>query len=101
MTTLVLRVVPGARRWAVERGGPADGADWKLRIDAPAVEGAANARAIELLAKEVLGIARSRVVLVRGEKSRIKAFDVDLPLADATARLERAAAESSRGKLAG
>ncbi len=93
----MLRVVPGARRWALERGGPADGADWKLRIDAPPVEGAANARALGLLAKEVLGIARSRVRLVRGEKSRIKAFDVDLPEEDVVAALERALAD----KLAG
>ncbi len=89
--------MPGARRWSVERGGPADGADWKLRVDAPPIEGAANARAVEILAKEVLGIARGRVALVRGMKSRIKAFEVDLPADDVRIALERAARGSPTG----
>ena len=43
---------------------------------APAIEGRANAAAIELLAK-YFGVAQSGVKLVRGATSKHKVFDID------------------------
>ncbi|MEA2632163.1 MAG: uncharacterized protein QOE66_2382 [Chloroflexota bacterium] len=63
-----VRVTP---RSAVERvEDPVDGV-LKVRIMAPAVEGAANASLIRLLADE-LGIARRDVRIVAGASSRQK-----------------------------
>jgi uncharacterized protein (TIGR00251 family) len=45
-------------------------------LNAPAVEGKANKAAIEFLAKH-FGISRSRVMLVSGEKSRHKVFELE------------------------
>jgi len=50
--------------------------EWKLQVTAPALEGKANQACIEFLARG-LGIARSRVRLVSGEKSRHKVFDLE------------------------
>ena len=50
----------------------------KLRLTSPPVEGSANKMCTEFLA-ELLGIAKSRVRILRGAKSRhktIKIFDV-------------------------
>jgi len=45
----------------------------RLRVPAPPVEGAANEAAARLLAKR-LGVPRSRVLLLRGHRSREKDF---------------------------
>jgi uncharacterized protein len=50
--------------------------EWKLQVTAPALEGKANQACVEFLARG-LGIARSRVRLVSGEKSRHKVFDLE------------------------
>lgn len=68
-----MRVQPGAKRDEVQ--GVAEGA-LRVKVRAPPVEGAANEAVRRLLAKEVLGIAPSRVVLARGESSRDKEFEV-------------------------
>ncbi len=47
-----------------------------MQVTAPALEGKANQACIEFLARG-LGIARSRVRLVSGEKSRHKVFDLE------------------------
>ena len=47
-----------------------------MHVTAPALEGKANQACIEFLARG-LGIARSRVRLLRGEKSRNKVFDLE------------------------
>jgi uncharacterized protein (TIGR00251 family) len=50
----------------------------KLRLTSPPVEGSANKMCIQYLA-DLLGIAKSRIDIVRGEKSRhktVKAFNV-------------------------
>lgn len=55
------------------------GNELKLRITSPPVEGSANKLCIEFLAS-FLGIAKSRVSILRGEKSRhksIKVIDVE------------------------
>ncbi len=47
----------------------------KIRVAAPAVDGKANAALREFLAKS-LGISKSKVVLERGDTSRIKMFTI-------------------------
>jgi uncharacterized protein (TIGR00251 family) len=84
---LRLRVQPGARRAAVEldeQGG------LKIRLQAPAVEGAANRALVETLAKTLLGLPRSGVRLISGDKSRDKVVEVDLPPEELDRRLRAA-----------
>lgn len=64
----VLRVTPGARRNAVEPGEPI-----RVFVTAPPADGAANEAVRRLLAK-ALGVAPSRLELVRGASSRDKRF---------------------------
>lgn len=66
------RVIPNAGRTGIT--GVRDGKP-VLRIRAPAVDGRANRAAVEYLSKR-LGVARSRVRLVSGEKSRHKKFEI-------------------------
>jgi len=47
-----------------------------VKLTAPPVEGAANRACIDFLAK-VLGIKRSQINLVSGEKSRDKTFEIE------------------------
>ena len=49
--------------------------DYKVSVDAPAEEGKANARLIEILA-EHFEVPRSSVSIVRGFKSRRKVVDI-------------------------
>lgn len=70
---IALRVTPRAARDGLERG--ADGAI-RLRTTAPPAEGRANDAARRLLA-QALGVAPSRLVLVRGASARDKAFRLD------------------------
>ncbi len=49
---------------------------WKLYLTAPAVDGKANAALIEFLAR-TFGIAKSRVQIIAGEKSREKILNLD------------------------
>jgi uncharacterized protein (TIGR00251 family) len=51
---------------------------WLFRLRAPAVDGKANEALVEFVA-EVLGIARSRVVLKKGQTSRTKCLEIELP----------------------
>ncbi|OFW44264.1 MAG: hypothetical protein A3J28_13510 [Acidobacteria bacterium RIFCSPLOWO2_12_FULL_60_22] len=50
--------------------------EWKLQLTAPPIEGRANAACIEFLARG-LRIARSRVRLLSGAKSRHKVLELD------------------------
>lgn len=89
VTVLDVRVTPNARRCGVERAG--DGT-WRVRLDAPPVEGAANERLVKWLAKEVFGVSKGAVRVVHGEKSRDKRLEIDLEPAVVDARLTAAAA---------
>jgi len=82
-----VRLRPRAARAGV--GGIREGA-LELRVNAPPVDGEANAAARELLA-EVLAVSRARVALHSGEKSRRKVFHVEgLDPATALARIDAA-----------
>ena len=59
---------------------PAEGVElvddiYEIRVKAPAIEGKANKRAIEVLAKH-FGVAKSHVKLVSGATSRYKVFEI-------------------------
>src|SRR5262249_36120712 len=66
--TIRVRVQPRAKRNALS-GLTED--EWKLHLTAPAIEGRGNQACIEFFARG-LGIPRSRVKLLSGEKSRHK-----------------------------
>ena len=48
----------------------------KLRVSSPPVEGAANKAVVEFIAKTI-GVSKSSVKIVSGEKSRIKTVQFD------------------------
>jgi len=76
--TIAVHVQPGAKRSAVSG---LHGERLKLRIAAPPIEGRANAAAAEFIAKS-LGVARARVRVAAGERSREKLIAVDAPECD-------------------
>ncbi len=72
--TLAVRAQPGAKRTAVVGVyGEGAGAQLKIAVQAPPVEGRANSALIEFLADK-FGVAKSYVELVSGELSRSKVF---------------------------
>jgi uncharacterized protein (TIGR00251 family) len=84
-----VRVIPNAHK--DEFVGRREG-EWVLRLNSPAVEGKANKAAVTFVAR-FLGVPRSAVLLVRGERSRHKIFQiVGLEVSD----LERKLAEIDR-----
>lgn len=69
---LVVRAYPGASRG----GAKWDGAVLHVRVTARAVDGAANRAMIQAVAK-ALGVRRSAVSLVAGDRSRVKLVEVN------------------------
>ncbi|OFW10651.1 MAG: hypothetical protein A3G20_03810 [Acidobacteria bacterium RIFCSPLOWO2_12_FULL_59_11] len=69
---LQLQVQPRAKRNRLVRQQE----EWKLQLAAPPIEGKANQACIKFLAQG-LGIARSRVRLLAGEKSRHKRIELE------------------------
>lgn len=65
-----VRATPKAKRNAVEDGAPV-----KIRVTAPPADGKANEAVRKLLAN-ALGVAPSRLTLVRGASSRDKLFEI-------------------------
>jgi uncharacterized protein len=72
---IVVTVVPRARRPHVESLG---NGDLRVAVTAPPREGLANAAVIAALA-EHFRISRSKVRIVRGEKSRKKVVEIAVP----------------------
>lgn len=68
----VVKAVPRAR---VESCALQDGV-WRIAVNAPPEEGRANAAVAEALA-HALGVAKGRLVLLRGATSRDKRFRLD------------------------
>jgi hypothetical protein len=65
---LALRVQPRASRSRIDG---IEGGRLRLRVDAPPVEGSAN-RAVQEFLADLFDIARSRIVIERGEHGRNK-----------------------------
>lgn len=82
---LRVTVVPNARRTGAD--GLHDGA-LRVRLAAQPVEGQANARLLAWLADE-LGCAKRAVRLQRGDTTRRKVVEIDLPVATVAHWLER------------
>ncbi len=66
-----VRVTPNAKKARVEE--TEDGL--RVWVDAPAVEGRANKRLVEILAK-YFGVRKSEIKIIRGEKGRNKVIEV-------------------------
>ncbi len=71
--TLTVRVTPRARKNEIVG---ADEQALRIKLNAPPVEGAANAALCEFLA-QALGVRKSAVTLVAGKTSRRKVVRVD------------------------
>jgi len=72
---LAVRATPRAKREAIEAAA-APGDPLRIWVTAPADEGRANEAVRKLLAK-ALGIAPSRLTLLRGQTARDKLFQVE------------------------
>ena len=72
--TLAVRAQPGAKKTAiVGTYGEGPGAQLKIAVHAPPIEGRANQALIEFLA-DFFSLSRRSVELVSGESSRSKVF---------------------------
>lgn len=81
---VAIRVKPRARRDHV--GGTRGGGELVVEVQAPAVDGRANA-AVEAVMADAFGLSRRQVHLVAGERSRTKLVDLDGPSDLLAARL--------------
>jgi uncharacterized protein len=75
--TVLARVTPKSARDGVD--GMAEtpgGSALKVRVRAVAEDGEAN-RAVERVVAEWLGLPRTRVKLVQGQRSRVKTLDIE------------------------
>ena len=89
---LRVRVMPNAKK--SEFSGSREN-ELLLRLNAPPVDGKANKAAIEFIAK-FFGVTRASVVLVSGEKSRHKNFEIlGLERSDIEGKLASITAEPS------
>lgn len=89
MATIRIKVMPNAKRDAfagwLEAGDAEGGPLLRVRLSAPPVDGKANKALLRFLSRE-LGVAKSELEIVRGERQRAK-----------TIRLPDAAAAKLRG----
>ena len=85
MGRITVRVTPRAGRDAVE--GFDQSGVLRVRVTAPPADGAANAAVAKLLAR-ALGLAPREVVLARGDRGRVKHFDLPIGAEEARRRLQ-------------
>ncbi len=69
-----LKIVPNASR--DEISGCDENGVLKVRIQSPPVEGAANKHLVKFLAKKA-GVSKSKVSIVKGDKSRMKRVAIE------------------------
>ena len=92
---LSIRAVPNAGRDACA-GLMDDGATWKIRLAAPAVDGRANAALIACLAK-FLDVPRGQIELTAGASSRSKRVRIEgLTMEEIVSRLAAAFEKKER-----
>lgn len=72
---VTLRVTPGGRRTEIVECTPAR---FRVRLNAPAVDGKANAELVRFLA-ELFEVRRSAVTIVRGWHTREKTVEISRP----------------------
>lgn len=90
---LTVAVQPNARQ--TEATGLHEGA-LRIRLAAQPIEGQANAALTTWLARE-LGLAKRDVRLKRGAAARHKQIDIDAPLAEVQAWLQRTLGQPPKG----
>lgn len=66
-----IKVKPGAKNTAVQKSG----SGLIISVDAPATEGRANRRLMEILA-EYFKVAKSQVAIIKGLKSKNKVVEI-------------------------
>jgi uncharacterized protein (TIGR00251 family) len=71
---VTIRTTPNAKTAELTR---LTESEFKARVDAPALEGKANARLIEMLA-EHFGVSKSKVRILRGATGRNKVIEIDV-----------------------
>ncbi len=71
---LEITVKPGSKKIGIEKN---DETHWTVRVHEPPVDGKANQAVIKAISKE-LGIAKSKIQIIRGESSRIKLLEIDI-----------------------
>ena len=69
-----VRITPNASKDEIT--GKAEDGRLRIRIQSPPVDGAANKRLVRFIAKTA-GVAKSKVRIVSGERSRDKALEID------------------------
>jgi len=72
---ITVRVTPRAKRERLEKTGPDS---FQAFVTAPPADGRANAAVVALLCA-AFNLAKSNLELIRGEKSRIKIFQIISP----------------------
>lgn len=92
MNRLAIRVKPGSHRTEVTRLDQAQEV-LLVRVRAKAVDGAANAAVIKVVAG-ALGLRRSSVAIARGSRSRVKLLDIDVGAEDLAAAIAALPAEN-------
>jgi uncharacterized protein len=83
MNRITVRVVPNAK--TNEIVGYENGA-WKIRLNAPPIEGRANEALIHFLA-EKLDLAPSEIEIVKGQTSKMKIIEIPMHADDVEALL--------------
>ena len=71
---ITAHITPNASRSEIT--GRSEDGRFRIRIQAPPIEGAANKKLIAFIAKRV-GVSKSGVRIIRGEKSRDKVLEID------------------------
>ena len=69
---LYVNVKPNQRFNRLEQVGD----DWIVRLHAPAVDGKANEALVDFLS-DILHIARSKIVLRKGQTARVKCLEIE------------------------
>ncbi len=73
MDRYTVKVIPNAKKNNIQEG---DGGRMKIHVTAPPADGKANKAVIEVLADH-LGVRKSRLRIVQGEKSKEKVVAVE------------------------
>jgi uncharacterized protein (TIGR00251 family) len=81
---LYVKVKPNQRFDKVEKVG----AEWHIRLKAPASEGKANENLVEYLS-EVLNLSKSKIILKKGMTSRVKCLEIMMEENDVLSRLDK------------
>jgi uncharacterized protein len=83
-----IKIVPNAAK--SEFAGKTPDGIFRIRIQAPPVEGAANRELVRFLA-DALGVRKSQVAIVRGETARRKLISIEGDQTELLKRMERMA----------